>query len=166
MELRAKNYRGSHNSRSEAVTTTHNQVRAVNSTSTSQPGNPDRAQGQWRHPASDVPHLGLTGLHPVERRQWNLPVHGHHHQGLCLVPIMTARCWQLNTRWEMWMGRRTLNPREVLRCVRRRDGGARDSNATSRHKASGLSRDKERNLVWAAHEGDGESLAARHGEEK
>lgn len=32
--------------------------------------------------------------------------------------------------------------------------------------ASGVSRDKERNLVGAAHEGDGESLAARHTEEK
>lgn len=107
VQLRAKNDRGSHNPRSQAVTTTHNQAGAMSPTSTGQPGNPDRARGQWCLHAEgpDAAHLGLTGLHPVERRQWDLPIHSHHHQGLCLVPIVTARCWQLKRRWEKWVER-------------------------------------------------------------
>ena len=31
------------------------------------------------HPASDIPHLSLTGLHPVECRKWNLAIYSHHY---------------------------------------------------------------------------------------
>ena len=105
MKLREKNYRGRNNPRrSEHIIMTQKQASGVFPTSTGQSDNPDlRAlpedYGAYiltayddlackmiispnslaSHPAPDIPHLSLTGLHPVECRKWNLAIYSHHY---------------------------------------------------------------------------------------
>ena len=105
MKLREKNYRGRNNlRRSEHIIMTQKQASGVFPTSTGQSNNPDLtalpedygayiltayddSAGKMiispnslaSHPASDIPHLSLTGLHPVECRKWNLAIYSHHY---------------------------------------------------------------------------------------
>lgn len=107
VKLREKNDRGSNNPRrSEQVIVTEKQASGVIPTSTGQPDIPDLTalpsphdngaymltaytNSAWKviispnplaaHPASDIPHLSLTGLHPVESRKWNLAIYSHHY---------------------------------------------------------------------------------------
>lgn len=91
MKLREKNYRGRNNPRrSEHIIMTQKQASGVFPTSTGQSDNPDlRAlpedYGAYILTAYDdsackmIPHLSLTGLHPVECRKWNLAIYSHHY---------------------------------------------------------------------------------------
>lgn len=77
------------------------------------------------------------------------------------MPIMTARCWQLKRRCEMWMVRMDSYPKGAfLWCMWKKQGNVRKINMTSYCKTTG-----SRNLIWSAEEKI-QSLAMRYKEEK
>lgn len=78
------------------------------------------------------------------------------------MPIMTARCWQLKRRCEMWMVRMNSYPKGRSHGVCGKETeSVRKINMTSYCKTAG-----SRNLIWSMQKGEDTELDHRYREEK